>query len=444
MNIFTSIRSGLASSQQQVYSLSDQLTSILANATDVAMISNDAVMTVNQTRDHIIMAVYTLDQLEATVLPMLDSIATLIAEQTNNATELNTELMMQFELVSNSASQLFHSSSRSLNIINAIVESLMNSSALQNNISAGITAQTVVIQNMSNELDLLSDNLAFIQQLILFYSVYISEETDLFSIATMEQINQELWEAVQLTTDATSLLGNISMLINVRLNLYTMLASYEARYVLVPSQVQRLEQEALRLYSGSVLLNQNATTASQEAYQLVAEAQYLQMVLQNFSGFVATANELLQDIDAIRMSAEETINTANNISDMITETYQIVNDSLLVLTESSNLVEIIEMVSEFCSVTNYNTKILDVYIMHIHIHRHSKVSMSQCMSLKCVKGVHVCIYKLYYMIYSMYVDTEFLECRSHKRGANNAEFGCHIFQHNVTGDRTDGRREYNT
>ena len=362
LNVFTSVRSGLASSQQQINNLSDQLTSILANATTVATISNNAVMTVNQTRDHITMAVYTLDQLEATVLPMLDSIATLIAEQTNNGTELYAELMMQFELVTSPTVQLFNLTSRSLSVINATIESLMNSSALQNNISAGILAQMIVIQGISDQLDSLSDDLVFIQRLIQFYSVYITEETDIFSIATMDQINQELQEALQLTTDANSLLGNITMLITVRRDLYTMLASYETSYRLVPNQVQMLEQEALRLYSDSVLLNQNATTASQEAYQLVAEAQYLQMVLQNFSGFVATASELLEDIDAIQMSAMETTDTANNISDMIMETYQVINDSLLVLMESSNLVEIIEMVSEFCSITNYDTiKILDVF-----------------------------------------------------------------------------------
>ena len=362
LNVFTSVRSGLASSQQQINNLSDQLTSILANATTVATISNNAVMTVNQTRDHITMAVHTLDQLEATVLPMLDSIATLIAEQTNNGTELYAELMMQFELVTSPTGQLFNLTSRSLSVINATIESLMNSSALQNNISAGILAQMIVIQGISDQLDSLSDDLVFIQRLILFYSVYITEETDIFSIATMDQINQELQEALQLTTDANLLLGNITMLITVRRDLYTMLASYETSYRLVPNQVQMLEQEALRLYSDSVLLNQNATTASQEAYQLVAEAQYLQMVLQNFSGFVATASELLEDIDAIQMSAMETTDTANNISDMIMETYQVVNDSLLVLMESSNLVEIIEMVSEFCSITNYDTiKILDVF-----------------------------------------------------------------------------------
>lgn len=345
LNIFTSITSGLASSQQQIYILSDQLTSISANATTVAMISSDAVMTVNQTRDHIAMAIYTLDQLEATVLPLIDSIATLIDQQSNNATDLYAELMMQFELVTSPTAQLFDSSSRSLNIINAAVQSLMNSSALLNNTSEGVLAQMMVIQDISNVLYSLSDALTFIRQLTQFYSVYISEKVGTFSIAPVDQINREIREALQLITDANSLLGNISTLINLRRDLYTMLASYEASYRLVPSQVETLQQEALRLYSDSVLLSQNATTASEEAHQLVAEAQYLQMVLQNFSGFVTTASELLEDIDVIRMSAMETINTANNISDMIMETYQVVNNSLLVLMESSNLVEVIEMVS---------------------------------------------------------------------------------------------------
>lgn len=345
LNIFTSITSDLASSQQQIYILSDQLTSISANATIVAMISSDAVMTVNQTRDHIAMAIYTLDQLEATVLPLIDSIATLIDQQSNNATDLYAELMMQFELVTSPTAQLFDSSSRSLNIINAAVQSLMNSSALLNNTSEGVLAQMMVIQDISNVLYSLSDALTFIRQLTQFYSVYISEKVGTFSIAPVDQINREIREALQLITDANSLLGNISTLINLRRDLYTMLASYEASYRLVPSQVETLQQEALRLYSDSVLLSQNATTASEEAHQLVAEAQYLQMVLQNFSGFVTTASELLEDIDVIRMSAMETINTANNISDMIMETYQVVNNSLLVLMESSNLVEVIEMVS---------------------------------------------------------------------------------------------------
>ena len=345
LNTFTSISSGLALSQQQIYSLSDYLTLISANATTLAMISDDAAMTVNQTRDHIIMAIYTLDQLEATVLPMLDSVATLIAEQTDNGTELYAELMMQFELVTISTDQLFNSSLRSLSIINATLESLMSSSALQNNISEGVLTQTAIIQGISDEIDRLTERLTFIKRLIQFYSLYNSENTGTFSIATVDQINQKLQEALQLITDANLLFGNISMLMNTTRDLYSMLASYEASYRLVPGQVEMLQEEALRLYSDSVLLNQNAMTASQEAHQLVAEAQYLQMVLQNFSGFVATASELLEGIDIIRMSAMETIDTANNISDMIMETYQVINDSLLVLMESSNLVEIIEMVS---------------------------------------------------------------------------------------------------
>ena len=371
LNIFTSIRSGLASSQQQIYSLSDQLSSISANATTFAMISNDAVITVNQTRDHIVMAIYTLDQLEVTVLPLLDGIATLITEQTNNVTELHAELMMQFELVTSTTAQLFNSSSRSLNIINATVESLMSISALQNNTSEGVLAQMMVIQGIFDEFDSLLDDLRFIQQLIQFYSVYISENPGKFSVGTVDQINRELREALQLTTDANSLLGNISMLINVRRDLYTMLASYEASYRLVPGQVETLQEEALRLYSDSVLLNQNATAASQEAHQLVAEAQYLQMVLQNFSGFVATASELLENIDVIRLSAMETIDTANNISDMIMETYQVVNDSLLILMESSNLVEIIEMVSGsvVSQMTTLNPLMFQFKVIHImHIH----------------------------------------------------------------------------
>ena len=345
LNTFTSISSGLALSQQQIYSLSDYLTLISTNATTLAMISDDAAMTVNQTRDHIIMAIYTLDQLEATVLPMLDSVATLIAEQTDNGTELYAELMMQFELVIISTDQLFNSSLRSLSIINATLESLMSSSALQNNISEGVLTQTAIIQGISDEIDRLTERLTFIKQLIQFYSLYNSENTGTFSIATVDQINQKLQEALQLITGANLLFGNISMLMNTTRDLYSMLASYEASYRLVPGQVEMLQEEALRLYNDSVMLNRNATTVSQEAHQLVAEAQYLQMVLQNFSGFVATASELLEGIDIIRMSAMETIDTANNISDMIMETYQVINDSLLVLMESSNLVEIIEMVS---------------------------------------------------------------------------------------------------
>ena len=86
--------------------------------------------------------------------------------------------------------------------------------------------------------------------------------------------------------------------------------------------------------------------ASQEAELLIAEAQYPQTVLQNFSGFVDMATEVLQSVEAIQMSATDTINTANNISDMIMATCQTANDTLLVLMESYDLVENIEMVSD--------------------------------------------------------------------------------------------------
>ena len=349
LNIFTSVRSGLASSQQQIYNLSELLPLISANATTIAKISNNAAVTVNQTINHITIAINTLDHLEARVLPLLNRVATFITEQSNNGTELDEELMMQFELVISQALQLFNSSSRSLNIINATLESLMNTSAFQNDVSAGILAQMENSRDISNRLRSLSDSLSFIKQLIQFYSVYISEETDTFSIAPMDRINQELQEAIQLTAHAKLLLQNISTLIDVSSDLYTMLASYETSYTLLHYQVQILKQRALELYNKSVLLNVKAMNASQESYQLVSEAQYLQTVL---SGFVDTASMQLQSIDAIQISAMETINMANNTASMIMETSRIVNDSLLMLMESSNLAQSIEIVS-FTIITMY-------------------------------------------------------------------------------------------
>lgn len=347
VNTFTSIRAGLASSQQQIYNLSSLMTSISANATAVSMVSNDAAMIVNQTIGQITMAIETLDEVEANLLLMLEDVATLITQQSDNGTKLYAELMMQYGLVTSQAAQLFNSSRMILNIMNATVESLMNSYALQRNTSAGVLAQMAVSQDIYNELDSLSnDRLAMIQRTIQFFSIYISTEiTSTFPIATTDQILQQLQVAIQLTTDVQSLLGNISMLIDLRRDLYTTLSSYEATYELLPGRIQSLEQGALTLYNQSLLLNQNAVTASQEADQLVVDAQYLQMVLQDFSGFVDTTNELLQSIEAIQMSAVNTINTANNISSMIMDTHQTINDSLLVLMDASNLAEVIETVS---------------------------------------------------------------------------------------------------
>lgn len=346
VNTFTSIRAGLASSQQQIYNLSSLMTSISANATAVSMVSNDAAMIVNQTIGQITMAIETLDEVEANLLLMLEDVATLITQQSDNGTKLYAELMMQYGLVTSQAAQLFNSSWMILNIMNATVESLMNSYALQRNTSAGVLAQMAVSQDIYDKLDSLSNDLTMIQLTIQFFSIYISTEiTSTFPIATTDQILQQLQVAIQLTTDVQSLLGNISMLIDLRRDLYTTLSSYEATYELLPGRIRSLEQGALTLYNQSLLLNQNAVTASQEADQLVVDAQYLQMVLQDFSGFVDTTNELLQSIEAIQTSAVNTINTANNISSMIMDTHQTINDSLLVLMDASNLAEVIETVS---------------------------------------------------------------------------------------------------
>ena len=345
-NTFTSVSDALVSSQQQVYNLTDLLTSTSANATVVAMTSRDAAVTINQTIDHIMMATETLDQLETAELPMLENVATLIAEQTDNGTGLYAELMTQLTLVTSQASQLFNMSLRSLNIINTTVVSLINSSALQNIVATGVLAQMEVRKRISDDLDSLTDDLRFIQQRIQFFSIYFSEETSTFPLVSIDQLNQELQETIQLTTNVSSLLENISTLTDLRRELYAMLLSYEASYELLPGQIQVLEQEALRLYNDTFLLNQNAMTAAQEADQLVAEAQYLQMVLQDFSGFVATASDVLQNIEAIQMSAVNTINTANNISVMIMETCRRANDSLLTLMASSDLAQAIQMVSD--------------------------------------------------------------------------------------------------
>lgn len=345
-NTFTSVSDALVSSQQQVYNLTDLLTSTSANATVVAMTSRDAALTINQTIDHIMMAAETLDQLETDELPMLENVATLIAEQTDNGTGLYAELMTQLTLVTRQASQLFNMSLRSLHIINTTVVSLINSSTLQNIVATGVLAQMEVRQRISDDLDSLTDDLRFIQQRIQFFSIYFSEETSTFPLVSIDQLNQELQETIWLTTNVSSLLENISTLTDLRRELYVMLSSYEASYELLPGQIQMLEQEALRVYNDTFLLNQNAMTAAQEADQLVAEAQYLQMVLQDFSGFVATASEVLQSIEAIQMSAVNTINTASNISVMIMETCQRANDSLLALMASSDLAQAIQMVSD--------------------------------------------------------------------------------------------------
>ena len=346
LNTYNSIRDGLAASQQQIYSLSDMLTSISANATSIAMASGEAAATVNQTIEHVVKAAETLDELEATLLPMLENVVTSIAEQNDNGTELYAELMMQLSLVTSQASQLFNTSWRSSNIINATIESLMNSSAVQNNVATGISTQTAVSQSITDDIDSLSNDLTIIQQRIRFYDVYFSEETSSYPIVSMDQLNQELQQAIQLTADVMLLLQNISTLTDLTNDLYTTFLSYKESYLLLPGHIQTLEQDAHRLYNDSILLNQSASTASEEADQLVAEAQYLQMVLQNFSGFVDTATEVLLSVEAIRMSAMDTINTANNISDMIMETCQTANDTLLVLMESSDLTENIEMVSD--------------------------------------------------------------------------------------------------
>ena len=170
------------------------------------------------------------------------------------------------------------------------------------------------------------------------------------------------------------LLQNISVLADLTYDLYAAFSSYEESYQLFPGRIQTLEQDAYTLYNYIALLNQNASMASQEADQLVTQAQYLQMVLQNFSGFVDTATEVLQSVEAIQMSAMDTINTANNISDMIMETCQTANDTLLALMQSSDLAESIEMVSEYfihhiccyilCSIIILNT-MFDLLVTHI-------------------------------------------------------------------------------
>jgi len=353
LNIFTSIRAELHSSQQQIYNLSDRITSIANNATIVAMMSDDAAATANRTLEYITMAIETLNQLESSLVPMLESVTMLITEQASNGSGLYTELMAHFALVTSQASQLFNTSWRSLNIINSTVQSLMNSSALQPNVSAGTVAQMVVSQGISDDLNSLSDDLNSIQQslqILIITDFFAEEEMQVPLLVSMDQISKQLQDAIQLTTDARSLLGNTSTLIVLINELYAMFSSYEASYALLTDQIQMLEQEAFRLYNDSVTLNQNAMTASLEANQLVTEAQNLQVVLQNFSGFVDAASEMLLSIEAIQMSALDATNTANNISNMIMETYQTVNASLLILMESSDLTQVIEMVSAVCVV----------------------------------------------------------------------------------------------
>ena len=349
LNTYNSVRDGLAASQEQIYNLSDMLTLISSNATYIDMTSSEAVVIVNQTIEHIVMAAETLDEVEATLLPMIESVATSIAERNDNGTELYADLMMQLSLVTSQASQLFNISWSSLNIINATIESLIDSSALQNDVSADITMQTVASETIRNQTESLSNELTSIQQMIRFYTVYISEikSTQAYQIPSMDQLNQELQQAVQLTEDVMMLLQNISVLTNLTYDLYAAFSSYEESYQLFPGHIQTLEQDAYTLYNCIALLNQNASMASQEADQLITQAQYLQMVLQNFSGFVDTATEVLQSVEAIQMSAMDTINTANNISDMIMETCQTANDTLLALMQSSDLAESIEMVSEY-------------------------------------------------------------------------------------------------
>ena len=232
LNTYTSIRDGLAASQQQIYSLSDMLTSISANATSIALVSGEAAATVNQTIQHIVKAAETLDEVEAILLPMLENVVTSIAEQNDNGTELYAELMTQLSLVTSQASQLFNTSWRSLKIIDATVESLMYSSAIQDNVTTGITTQTADSQNVSEGINALSRRLTILQQTIGFYDVYFSEETSSYPTVSMDQLNQELQQAIQLTADVMLLLQNISVLTDLTNDLYVTFLSYEECYQL--------------------------------------------------------------------------------------------------------------------------------------------------------------------------------------------------------------------
>ena len=346
LNQFTSVRDEVVYSQQQLLNISDDLILISANATDAEMMSNDAVATINQITDHISRSIAALDDIENNLLPIIESISTLTAEQADNGTQMYAELEAQLMLVTNQSSDLFNISYTALEIANATVELLIATSALQENVTSGIITQTMDSDSVSVELELLSNNLTSIRSMIQSLSNNVSIETmNTYPVVLMDQINQRLQEAVQLADNLRSLLMNISTLIDLRRGLDNAVNVYIESFDIISGQIQTLEQESMQLYEDSSQLNQLATNATQDSEQLIAEAQNLQMELANFSTFVERANQSLQEIGMIRMTALNAIDTANNISGMILDTYQTVNNSLTLLMDASDLTQLIQMVS---------------------------------------------------------------------------------------------------
>jgi len=346
LNQFTPVRAGVVNSQQQLLNISDDLILISANATEAEMMSSDAVVAINQITDHITRSIAVLDEIEMNLLPIIESISSSTAEQADNGTQLYAELEEQLILVTNQSSELFNISYTALTIANATIELLIATSALQENVSSGIITQLMDSDSVSMDIEMLSNNLTSIRSMIQSLTSNVSMETmNTYPVVSMDQINQRLLEAIQLANDLRSLLINISTLIDLRRELDNAVDIYTESFDIIARQIQTLEQESMQLYEDSSQLNQLATNAIQDSEQLIVEAQYLEMVLANFSSFVERANQSLQDIEMIRMTALNAIDTASNISDMILDTYQTVNNSLLLLTDTSDLAQSIQMVS---------------------------------------------------------------------------------------------------
>ena len=350
LNQFTSVRAGVVYSQQKLLNISDDLISISANTTEADMMSSDAVVAINQITDHITRSIAALDEIEMNLLPIIENISSSKAEQADNGTQLYAELEEQLILVTNQSSELFNISYTALTIANSTIQLLNATSALQENVSSGIITQLMDSDSVSMDIEMLSNNLTSIRNMIQSLSSNVSMEAmNTYPVVSMDQINQQLLVAIQLADDLRSLLINISALIDLRRELDNAIDVYTESFDIIAGQIQILEQESMQLYEDSSQLNQLATNATQDSEQLIAEAQYLEMVLANFSSFVERANQSLQDIEIIRVTALNAIDTASNISDMILDTYQTVNNSLLQLMDTSDLAQSIQMVSSKCS-----------------------------------------------------------------------------------------------
>jgi len=345
-NQFMSVRDEVVYSQQQLLNISDDLLSISANATEAEMMSSNAVATVNQITDYISRSIAALDEIEMNLLPIIESISSLTVEQADNSTQLYDELDEQLTLVTNQSSELFNISHTALGIANATVELLTDTSALQENVSSGIVTHVMDSDIVSMDLEMLTDNLTSVRNMIQSLNGNVSMEVmNTYPVVSMDQINQRLQGALQLADGLRSLLINISALTDLRRELDNAVDIYTESFDTIASQIQTLEQESMQLYEDSSQLDQLATNATQDSEQLLAMAQYLEMELANFSSFVERANQSLQDIEMIRVTALNAINTANNISGIILDTYQTVNSTLLLLMDTSDLTQDIQMVS---------------------------------------------------------------------------------------------------